>query len=116
MLTHAGCHRQMLGILLAAVTCAGARLSVAPVLASDSPVRSEPSGEETFAPWPPITPSARPWTYWWWMASAVDRSNLTRELTRRVLKPDTSNTSAPNGSRCCATRSPKPAGWVLAST
>jgi len=24
----------------------------------------------------------RPWTYWWWMGSAVDRTNITRELTR----------------------------------
>jgi len=26
--------------------------------------------------------TARPWTYWWWMGSAVDRTNLTRELQR----------------------------------
>ncbi|MGA4579512.1 glycosyl hydrolase [Limisphaera sp. VF-2] len=32
--------------------------------------------------WPPITRQARPWTYWWWMGSAVDRTNLVRELTR----------------------------------
>ncbi len=30
--------------------------------------------------WPPITSQARPWTYWWWMGSAVDRANLTRNL------------------------------------
>lgn len=32
--------------------------------------------------WPPITREQRPWAYWWWMGSAVDRTNLTRELTR----------------------------------
>jgi hypothetical protein len=25
---------------------------------------------------------ARPWAYWWWMASAVDPTNLVAELTR----------------------------------
>lgn len=29
-----------------------------------------------------ITREAKPWTYWWWMASAVDPGNLTRELER----------------------------------
>jgi len=32
--------------------------------------------------WPPITRQTRPWTYWWWMGSAVDQTNLVRELTR----------------------------------
>ncbi|MGH7992739.1 MAG: glycosyl hydrolase [Limisphaerales bacterium] len=32
--------------------------------------------------WPPITSQTRPWVYWWWMGSAVDKTNLTRELTR----------------------------------
>jgi hypothetical protein len=32
--------------------------------------------------WPPITRQTRPWTYWWWMGSAVDRTNLVRELSR----------------------------------
>jgi hypothetical protein len=32
--------------------------------------------------WPALTSQARPWTYWWWMASAVDKTNLTRELQR----------------------------------
>ena len=26
--------------------------------------------------WPPVTPTMRPWTYWWWMGSAVDRDEL----------------------------------------
>jgi hypothetical protein len=32
--------------------------------------------------WPEVTNTAKPWTYWWWMASAVDPANITRELTR----------------------------------
>lgn len=32
--------------------------------------------------WPPITKECRPWSYWWWMGSAVDKTNLTKELTR----------------------------------
>jgi hypothetical protein len=34
------------------------------------------------AAWPAITREARPWSYWWWMGSAVDAPNLTRELER----------------------------------
>jgi alpha-L-rhamnosidase len=32
--------------------------------------------------WPAIASEQRPWTYWWWMGSAVDKTNLTRELQR----------------------------------
>ena len=32
--------------------------------------------------WPAHAREAKPWTYWWWMASAVDPANLTRELER----------------------------------
>ena len=32
--------------------------------------------------WPILTREARPGAYWWWMGSAVDTTNLTRELTR----------------------------------
>src|SRR5262245_15871742 len=30
--------------------------------------------------WPSITRTARPWCYWWWMGSAVDKTNITRQL------------------------------------
>ena len=32
--------------------------------------------------WPPATQDCRPWSYWWWLGSAVDKENLTKELTR----------------------------------
>jgi hypothetical protein len=32
--------------------------------------------------WPVITSQNRPWAYWWWMGSAVDQTNITRELER----------------------------------
>lgn len=32
--------------------------------------------------WPRTTRETRPWTYWWWMGSAVDPTNLVRELDR----------------------------------
>ncbi|MBE7545226.1 MAG: hypothetical protein M9913_23725 [Bryobacteraceae bacterium] len=30
--------------------------------------------------WPAESAETRPWSYWWWMASAVDTGNITREL------------------------------------
>src|SRR5258708_20811692 len=39
--------------------------------------RSETSGD-----WPVITRQDRPWAYWWWHGSAVDRTNLSHELQR----------------------------------
>lgn len=32
--------------------------------------------------WPDVTRECKPWTYYWWHGSAVDKENLTRELTR----------------------------------
>lgn len=32
--------------------------------------------------WPTVTKECHPWSYWWWMGSAVDKENLTKELTR----------------------------------
>src|SRR5215471_335558 len=32
--------------------------------------------------WPAITRTQRPWAYWWWMGSAVDPKNISRELQR----------------------------------
>lgn len=30
--------------------------------------------------WPTATQTSKPWTRWWWLGSAVDQKNLTREL------------------------------------
>ena len=43
--------------------------------ASTAPVRAEPA-------WPEATRESRPWTRWWWLGSAVDEANLTRQLER----------------------------------
>ncbi|MBN2579478.1 MAG: glycoside hydrolase family 2 [Pirellulales bacterium] len=32
--------------------------------------------------WPPINRECRPWSYWWWLGSAVDQENISRELQR----------------------------------
>ncbi len=32
--------------------------------------------------WPPLSATCRPWTRWWWMGSAVNDADLTRELVR----------------------------------
>jgi hypothetical protein len=43
--------------------------------------RSTRAGDHPLA-WPKITSQTRPWAFWWWMGSAVDKTNLTKELTR----------------------------------
>ncbi len=35
---------------------------------------------DTDTSWPPVTQASRPWCYWWWMGSAVDKTNITRQL------------------------------------
>ena len=42
---------------------------------------SVPAADDALA-WPPITSQARPWAFWWWMGSAVDKTNITKELAR----------------------------------
>ena len=32
--------------------------------------------------WPPITSQTEPWVWWWWHGSAVDQTNIARELQR----------------------------------
>src|SRR5690348_9973904 len=32
------------------------------------------------SPWPAVTPTAKPWTRWWWPGSAVDRAGITHQL------------------------------------
>ncbi|HEX4120470.1 MAG TPA: glycosyl hydrolase [Verrucomicrobiae bacterium] len=40
------------------------------------PAQGDPVG------WPAITRVQKPWTYWWWMGSAVDTNNISGELAR----------------------------------
>ena len=39
------------------------------------------AGDDPLA-WPPITRMQKPWTYWWWMGSAVDTNNIAHSLAR----------------------------------
>ncbi|HEX3718621.1 MAG TPA: glycosyl hydrolase [Verrucomicrobiae bacterium] len=39
------------------------------------------AGDSNF-PWPSITRTQKPWTYWWWMGSAVDTNNIARQLAQ----------------------------------
>lgn len=55
-------------LLTIAATIAQSEESTAPVAASDPLV------------WPAVTQTARPWTRWWWLGSAVDDANITRLL------------------------------------
>jgi hypothetical protein len=32
--------------------------------------------------WPAVTSQTKPWAYWWWMGSAVDKVDIQRELRR----------------------------------
>jgi hypothetical protein len=57
-------------ILLALTLAAGASWIAA----------AEPPAPDPLA-WPAVTRDSRPWTRWWWLGSAVDAANLTRELT-----------------------------------
>ncbi|HZL43582.1 MAG TPA: glycosyl hydrolase [Verrucomicrobiae bacterium] len=45
-------------------------------IAQDNGELSDPLG------WGPITREQRPWTRWWWLGNAVDRTNLTSMLTQ----------------------------------
>ncbi len=65
-------------------------LAIVMLLASDRPcgraAEPAPTNSGAAAPdaadvaWPALTRQTRPWTYWWWMGSAVDRVNLTDNL------------------------------------
>src|SRR2546423_715261 len=45
-----------------------------PILPSVAQTRVSPLA------WPAIERETRPWTRWWWMGSAVDSANISREL------------------------------------
>lgn len=58
------------------------RLLLALLAVAVAPVSSRAGAAESDLAWPPVTRETRPWSYWWWLGSAVDSTNLTRELQR----------------------------------
>jgi hypothetical protein len=46
-----------------------------------SSIISIPAADDALV-WPPVTAQTKPWAFWWWMGSAVDKTNITKELTR----------------------------------
>ena len=46
-----------------------------------TPCSGQSSREPASLAWPAIAKEARPWTRWWWLGSAVDPQDLTRQLT-----------------------------------
>jgi len=46
------------------------------------PLASAPALAADPLAWPPLTAQTRPWAWWWWHGSAVDETNLNRELQR----------------------------------
>jgi len=51
-----------------------------PVTAAEPPATTPPPPASVPSPWPAITRDQKPWTRWWWLGSAVDKANITREL------------------------------------
>ncbi|MDB5323326.1 MAG: glycoside hydrolase family 2 sugar binding protein [Phycisphaerales bacterium] len=43
---------------------------------------ARPAGAAGPLDWPPASAQARPWAFWWWMGSAVNAGDITRELER----------------------------------
>ena len=61
---------------------AGALLaSTLPALTSSAQAQTVArGGARSILDWPAVTREAKPWTRWWWLGSAVDEGNLTREI------------------------------------
>lgn len=62
---------------VAAIFCGSVFLLPMVNAASDSDAR-----KSALFVWPEVTRQTRPWTYWWWHGSAVDKTNLAHELER----------------------------------
>ena len=62
------------------------RLATHLALAALTAVPPATAQQRPFTPsplaWPELTRDNKPWTRWWWLGSAVDKTNLTRELER----------------------------------
>ena len=44
--------------------------------------QAAPASSHDAMAWPPLTSQTKPWAFWWWMGSAVDKTNITHELQR----------------------------------
>ena len=74
--------------------------------------------------WPTISRENKPWTRWWWLGSAVDKPNLTRELEAladaapaqhpRIAGP--AHLLARDLRLVCAAGAPSAAPWAPADT
>jgi len=61
------------------------RLKIGIALASAFASLATPAHAQRVAPssildWPAVTRDGKPWTRWWWLGSAVDEQNMTREI------------------------------------
>lgn len=54
--------------------------SAAALAAATHPAASAGEEDRAASPWPAPAAENKPWTRWWWLGSAVDEKNLTREL------------------------------------
>jgi hypothetical protein len=57
-------------------------LAILALIFSTRAANSTPEKTPDPLAWPPITEQTKPWTRWWWMGSAVNKADLTRELQR----------------------------------
>ncbi|HEX3359284.1 MAG TPA: glycosyl hydrolase [Tepidisphaeraceae bacterium] len=60
-------------LFLSVILCSIATLA-------NSTMADQPNPAPPDTAWPAITSQNKPWVRWWWMGSAVDKPNLTREL------------------------------------
>jgi hypothetical protein len=69
----------LLGLLAAATASIPAEAADA---SGASPAAAAAPSLSADLAWPAATNEQKPWTYWWWMGSAVDAKNITGLLTR----------------------------------
>ncbi len=68
------------GFVQAAVGGMALTLARGATARSNASIGAAQSGGKSF--WPPITSQCRPWCYNWWMGSAVNAADMSRELAR----------------------------------
>ncbi|MFL5619118.1 MAG: glycosyl hydrolase [Gemmatimonadaceae bacterium] len=61
----------------ALLTVVVAGFALAPAARAQS---SQSATARSILDWPAVTRESKPWTRWWWLGSAVDEPNLTREI------------------------------------